>query len=85
MLTPAFGEHILLMRLEHGEATDLIEIARKAPFIGKHRKRCSHIFSSFGSLTTRQARGSPPPWPAALPLYKRFDLVRIEASGFKTW
>jgi hypothetical protein len=55
MLTPAFGEHVLLMRLKHGETTDLVEIARKAPFIGKHWKRCSHIFSSFGSLTTRQA------------------------------
>jgi hypothetical protein len=27
MLTPAFGEHVLLMRLEHGEATDFVEIA----------------------------------------------------------
>jgi hypothetical protein len=53
MLAPAFGEHVLLMRFEHGEATNLVEIARKAPFVGEHRKRCSHINSSFGSLFPR--------------------------------
>jgi hypothetical protein len=28
MLAPAFGEHVFLMRLKHGEATDFVEIAR---------------------------------------------------------
>jgi hypothetical protein len=86
MLAPAFGEHVLLMRFKHGEATDLVEIARKASFIGKHWKRCSHILSSFGSLIPR---GKPVTASSMADrrasLYTRFKLVRIEASGFKTW
>jgi hypothetical protein len=29
MLTPALGEHVLLLRLQHWEATDFFEVARQ--------------------------------------------------------
>ena len=85
MLAPALGEHVFFAAARaSGNLTDFVEIAGKAPFGGKHGKRCEpcHLLLwlplSKASLQAASIDGRPPK-----PSITAADLVRIEAVRLK--
>ena len=43
MFSPALGEHIFLLRLQHWEPLDLLQVAGKSRFTRNDGKRSSHV------------------------------------------
>jgi len=67
MLLPALGEHVLLVRLQHGELADLLQVAGETAGTGDDRRKrsCGHLSISRGSL-----------WLARLLLMPRSGAIR---------
>ena len=61
VLAPALGQHVLLALLQHREAADLAEIARKASALGGYDRKTGHAVEPWsGNSRDYHARGAPP-------------------------
>ncbi len=62
VLAPALGQHELLVRLQHREAADLVEIAGEAAAFGRHDRKTGHAIVALDARAGPEgaARGDPP-------------------------
>ena len=56
MFTPALGQHVFLLRLQHRKTTNFIEITRQAIFACENGKRSSHQTLLIQAPDLRRAR-----------------------------
>ena len=59
VLPPAFRQHIFLLRLQHGEPSDFIQITSEPTLARDHRQRSTHIFHLHWGPRVRRALARP--------------------------